>query len=263
MAVTDWLSAPAESTHLRGQDVLHRFVRSEAGDSQPVTWTNQDSIQSVTVGEPTYGYEVDVLQQGSHDKTRIRRQPQWPVTINVLNGKYLDVLAAFRGVTLGAGNYVIQPMNSSDDIPDIILESIYREVDGTHVFSVLIQDLILDDGGFDMPMDYSDGVIKGHTYHPPFMIDAGFEAVLDVWDATASTNTYTLSSTPATLLTSTSHNWFDFDNVVFIKNKDHSAGDTHGRRYDTGVSVSTVTMTWTTNTPAATDVVSCLYVTAT
>jgi hypothetical protein len=156
------------------------------------------------------------------------------------------------------------PFHATKDEPQIILESIFRRRDNeTHVFSRVLQDLILDSKGHDNPMEYADDVINLHTYYPPFYVYAGYEAVLDVWAATPSTNTYTLSSTPATILTASSHDFWEFDNAAFIKNKDDSAGDSVGVRLTSGVSISGVTMTFTAGTPATSDVISCLYVTAT
>lgn len=252
------LAAPAENTYLRGQNVIHRYVQCEATAAAPVVWSNIKWIQSVVVGDPTYE-ETDVFMQGSKEKTKLRRNPVWPVTINVLNGKKAQVISDLLGYAWGSTNYVV-PSNMSNDNPDVILESIFREEDNTtHVFSQVVQDLILDDSGMDIPMDYADGVINGHTYFPPFYVYTGYEAVYDVWDATPTTNTYTTSATPATAVVASSHDFWDYNNAAFIKQKDNSEGETVGNRLTSGAAIAGQTLTVTAS-PLATDKVYALYV---
>jgi len=259
---TDQLAAPLINDEVRGRECLHRYVRSDADAAVHAAWTNLKWVQSVTVSEPTYETERTVLHQGSKDKTVKRYNPRWDITINVLSGKMPDVIAAFRGATWGATNTGV-PLQASNDDPQVHIESIFRGEDNeTVVFSRVIQDFILDSMGHDNPMDVADGVIRGHSYYPPFMVYTGYEAQMDVWDATPTTVTYTLSDTPATITTASSHDQWEFDNCAFIKNKDNSESDTTGGRLVTGVSISGVTMTFTTGTPAASDKISCLYVKA-
>ena len=124
---------------------------------------------------------------------------------------------------------------------------------------------IIDDWGFDNPLDYSDGVIPFHTYHEPFLLASGKEMVFDKFDATPTTVAYTGScTTPATLLSSSAHDDWDLDNAVFVKNKDDSASDPTGQRIRAGVTFSAGILTWTTAaSPAASDEISILYAKAT
>ncbi len=261
MAVTDILPAPPENSYLRGQDALHRYVICDASASAPVAWTNLSYVQSVVVGDVTYGVEYDIRHHGAGDKTHVKREPMWPVTINVLNGKKAEVLAALQNITWSSASVAL-PYHVSNDTPDCIIESIFREADYTHRFSQVIQDLIIDDTSQGIPMEYEDGVITGHTYYPPFYVYAGYEAVYDVWDATPTTLTYTLScSTPASMVTATDHNWWELDNAAFVKLWDNSADGFY--RYTTGVAISGGTLTVTGATPSATDKVYTLYVKAT
>jgi len=263
MAVNDILARPDEDAYVRGEDSLFRMVRCEATVAAPVVPTNMENITSIVVGDPTYRIEYDAIHKGSDDIRKIRRKPAWPVTINVFKGKFDDVLATLRGVTFGTTD-VAMPLHASNDLPECIFECVYRDKDLSHVLSYVIQDFILDDTGIDDPLDYSDAVIKGHTYYPPFLVYTGYECVYDRFDATPSTPDYSLSATAATMLTASNHNLWDFDDAAFIKVKDHSAGDEVGNRRRTGVAVTSgTTLAFTTGIPAATDEVSTLYVKAT
>ena len=257
---TTQLAAPGVDDIILGQHAIHEYVRVESSAAAPVSWSNLKYVQSISVGEPSYDFETTLFQQGSKDRRVKKVGPSWQITINVLNGKVGEVLAALRGETWGSSNVGI-PLNSSNDEPQIHLVSVFRKDDNTtHVFSRVIQDIILDDSPLETQMQVSDGVINAHTYYPPFLVYSGYDAVYDIYDATPSTNTYTLSSTPATILTASNYNQWDFDNAAHIKLKDDSDGQTTGNRMTSGVSISGVTMTWTANTPAASDKVYCLYV---
>lgn len=266
MSVTDQLNKPAVSSHQRGRFTLNRIVRCDASASQPVSFTNMEGVVAIDYGEPSYDYTADVLQQGAGgEKTMVKHGPRWDGTITILSGDVGDVLADLLGVTWGA-SHVVMSTRMDDDDPAVIWEAICRDEDNsTHLFSLVLQDIILDDLAMGNPMDYSDRTIPFHTYHEPFLIYTGYELVYDVWDATPATATYAMSNgTPATLLTASDHDDWAFDNAVYIKNKDNSAGDTGmTRRITSGASVSGGTLTFTTGTPAASDKVGLLYVKAT
>lgn len=259
---TTQLAPPSVDDVVLGQHAIHEYVRVEASALAPVVWSNMKYVQSINIGEPTYDFETPLFHMGSKDKRVKKVGPTWQVTINVLNGKVGETLAALRGESWGSSNVGI-PLNSSNDEPQVHLVTIFRKQDNTtHVFSRVIQDLILDDSPFDVSMQVSDSVINGHTYYPPFLVYTGYDVIYDVWDATPSTPTYTLSSTPGSLITASNYNQWDFDNAAHIKLKDNSDSQTMGNRMTTGVSISGVTMTWTANTPASGDKVYCLYVAA-
>jgi len=267
MAITDQLGAPPTNAHLMGRYALHRFVRCEAtaAAATAVAWTNMSYIVAVDVGEPTWDYEVDVYQQGAGDnKTHIRRGPRWDGTITVLAGKIGTVLAQFKGATWTTAGAAVMSLRMDDDDPEIIIESVMRDADNTdHLFTRVIQDIIIDDMGDSSPLDYSDKVIPFHTYHEPFLLCADAQMVYHVYNATPGTATYTQSSgTPLTLVTATSHDDWHYDNMVFCKVKDNSAGDTIGKRVTSGVALSGGTLTFTTGTPAASDKVYILFAVA-
>jgi len=265
MAVTDQLAKPLESTHQMGRFTLNRIVRQDAAVTKPIAWANVEAIVAISIGEPTFRYTYDQHQQGAGDEANeIKRDPRWNGTVTVLAGQIGDFIAAIEGKTWGTAQAVMSARMDSDN-PMVHWEAICRDADNsTHLFSLVIQDMIIDSFGFDNPMDYSDRSIPFHTYHEPFILAQGYEMVFDKFAATPTTSTYTLScSTPATLLTATEHDDWDFNNAVFIKNEDHSAGDVTGRRVRAAVSITAASLIFTAGLPAATDEVSVLYAKAT
>jgi len=268
MSLTDQLGAPSENAHIMGKYTLHRFVRCEASapSPNPVAWANMSNIVSIDVDPPSYDMEVDVFQQGGgDDKTRIRRGPKYNGRITVLAGKVFDTLKLLKGLTWTTAGTAALSLRQENDNPDVIIESICRDADNsTHLFTRVIQDIIIDDMGVQSPMDYSDREIPFHSYHEPFALCTGAEMVYEVWDATPGTATYALSmGTPLTLLTATNHDGWHYDNMVFCKVKDNSASDDVGKRVTSGVALSGGTLTFTTGTPAASDVVYVLFAKAT
>ena len=266
MALTDQLGPPASNSLLVGRYTLHKFVRCEAsaGDATAIVWANLTNIVSITVDKPSWDYEADGYQQGGgDDKLHVRRGPKWTGKIECHAGKVFDVLALLKGLTWTTAGTAGISLRQENDYPDVIIQSIAREGDNsTHVFSRVLQDLIIDDMGVDSPMDYADREIPFHTYHEPFPICGGSQLVYHIWDATAGTPTYTSTGTPLTIITSASHDDWSFDNMIFCKLKDNSAGDAVGKRLTTGVSLAGGTLTFTTGTPAASDTVYALYVVA-
>ena len=264
MGVTDQLNKPAASSHQRGRFTLNHVVRCDATASAPVVWTNMEGVVAIDYGEPSWDHTADVIQQGAVDKTEVKHGPRWDGTITVLSGDIGDMLATLRGITWGA-SHVGLSTRSDDDNPAVIWEAVCRDSGNTHLFSLVLQDIIIDDIAIGNPMDYSDRSIPFHTYNEPFLIYAGYEMVYDVWPATAGTATYALScGTPVTLWTASAEDGFYFDNAAYIKNKDNSAGDTGmTRRITSGAAVSGGTLTFTTGTPAASDKVGLLYAKAT
>lgn len=266
MAVDDQLGRPPETSHQMGRFSLNRIVRCDADAAVPVVWTNLNYVVQIEIGRPTWKYTADMLHQGAGDEiTEIKRGPRWDGTITVLSGNIGNVLASLKGVTWNGSHVVLSSRNDSDD-PQIIWEAIARDADNkTHLFSLVIQDMIIDDLDAINPMDYSDRTIAFHTYHEWFLVYTGYEMVYDVWDATPTTATYTISAgTPETLLTATNHDDWHYDNAVYVKNKDNSASDTGmTRRIISNVTVVGAVLTFTTGTPATSDKIGLLYAKAT
>ena len=264
MSSTSVLGAPAKNAYLMGRFTLHRFVRCEAtaGDATAISWQNMSNVVSIDIDEPTWDFEADVYHAGGgNEKRHIRSGPRWNGTITVLGGKIGDTLRLLQEVTWDDSTQAVLSPRMDKDDPEIIIESICRDHDnGTHLFTRVIQDAILDDMGDALGLDYADKVIPFHTYHEWFLLATSAEMVYHVWSATPSTATYTISnSTPLSLLTATSHDDWAFDNMVFCKVKDNSAGDSIGKRVTAGVSLSGDELVFTTGTPAATDQVYCLF----
>ncbi|MDD5543896.1 MAG: hypothetical protein PHX83_12050 [Acidobacteriia bacterium] len=262
MAKTDQLGAPAANSHQMGRFTLNRFVRQEATVAAPVVWTNMSYITQIEIGEPSWDYEADIFQQGGgDDKTHIRRGPRWDGTLTILGGKAWTDLATFYGQTWSTAGTGVLSLRQENDLPVGHWEAICRDSDNvTVLFSLVIQDMVIDDIGFTNQMDYGDRTIKFHTYHEPFVLCSGAEMVFDKFNATPTTAVYQMSSgTPVTLVTATSHDDWDYDTAVFVKLKDKSDSWTT-KRVKSGITIgASGTITFTTGTPAASDVVSCLW----
>lgn len=258
---TTQLGAPSASKHQMGRFTINKIYQCEASAAAPVSATRLDSIVSVDIGAPTFDYEADVRQQaGGDDKTHIQRGARYDGTITVLSGDFGSLLASLRATTWDA-TAVALPLANDSDSPTIIWEAICRDADNTtHLFSLVIQDMILDDVGLTNALEYADRTISFHTYHKPFLLYEGHKLVYDVWDATPATPAYALScGTPAPMLTAGNYDGWHFNNAAFIKQLDNSAGDTIGKRRTSGVSISGGTLTFSTGTPAASDKIYALY----
>lgn len=267
VAITDQIAKPSEDSHVMGRFTLNQFVRCEASVAAPIAFANLDDIVEVNIGQTAYDYEVDVYSQGAGDnKRQIRRGPRWDGQIIVQGGKLPDVVALLLGQTwTSAGNTGLLLRNEGD-VPQIILQSHARSFDNsTHLYTRVIQDIILDDIEHASPIDYADRVIPFHTYHEPFLIPTGTELVYDRWAATPTTLEYTCSnSTPLDIVTASGKDDWTLDNAVYVKVKDDSRGDDVGIRVKAGVTRVAGALTFVTAaTPSASDEVSHLYVKAT
>ena len=266
MAVTDQLAKPTESQHQMGRFSLNRIVRQDATIAKPVVWSNVKGIVAVNIGAPTWKYEYDIHQQGAgNELTHVQQVPRWDGTVTILSGQIGTFLAAIDGKTWGTAQAVMSARIDNDN-PMVHWEVVCRTFDNvTHLFSLVIQDMVIDSFGFDNPMDYADRGIPFHTYHEPFILAQGREMVFDRFAATPSTSTYTLScSTPATLVTATEHDDWDYNNAVFIKNEDYSESDVTGRRIRSGATITGASLVFTgSSVPAASDEISVLYAKAT
>jgi len=262
---TNQLGAPGRASVVQGEFALHQFVRSDPTVAAPVVWEDMSYIQNITVGEPSFDTTFDVFQQGGGDeKTQVKRGPKWEGSIEVLPGKIGEVIAQLQGVTWGSAQNVLS-LRAEKDIPDVCIQSWMRDMDNTtHLYTQVLQDIIIDDMGIDSPMGLSNRTIPFHTYHEPFLLYTGKYMILDAFTATPSTGTYTLSGgTPATLLTASNHDDWHIDNAVFVKNKDDSASNETGVRRTSGIAISGETLTFSTDLPAASDKITVLYADAT
>jgi len=261
MAIDTQLGAPGQSTHKKGRFTLNRVFKCEDSVAAGVTPTNLGAVVAIDFGEPSWDNEENVFQQGGGDeKTQIKRGPRWDGTVSVLGGSIGEVLSTLYGLTWGTATsaYAAMTLRRDKDIPDVIWEAICRSADNkTHVFSVVIQDMIIDDGAWSNPMEYSDGSIPFHTYHEPFFLKDGCEMVYDVIQAGSATVAWALSATPISLASPTLQDDWDIEKAVYVKTKTSSAST--GTRRRSNVAVSGGTVTFTGGTPASATVLQVLF----
>jgi hypothetical protein len=261
MSLTGQLAAPTKDALQKGRFTLNRVYRCEASVAAPVSASNISYIQSVTLDPATFD-ETEIFHQGGGDEsTTDRINYRWTGSINVLKGKAPYVLSQLRGITWDTGNDAAIPLRWDNDYPQVHWEAIVRKSDNTdHIFTLLIQDMVIDDPGFDNPLDYSDLTIPFHTKHMPLFVAEDAEVVYDEFSGDGSTTDFTLSSTPLNLATASSYEDLVLDNIVHCKVK--ASGESTGTRQTSGISVSGTTFTFT-SAPAAGSTVQVLYVKAT
>ena len=262
--ITDQLSAPASSMRKKGRYVLNRIFKSEATVTKNVTPTNMTGIEAIEWGEPTWDEEVDILQQGAGDtKTHVKHGPKWSGSITVLSGSLPNVIAKIQGITWGSGSgeYAAVLTRQSNDYPQVHWEAICRDDDNKdHLFSAIVQDMILDDSGFSNPLEYEDGTIPFHTYSEPFYLKADHQLIYDIYDASgvgATLTDYALTATPVVLASPAISDGWDFNNLIFVKEK--ASGASTGTRKRQDVSVTNATVSITPGTPASGGDIQVLY----
>lgn len=262
MAVNTQLGAPSASKLVQGKFTLARFFRCEASAAAPVSSSDLTGLQAWNISEPDIKFSAEIFHQGGGDEgTIIERGHTWPFTLSFLKGDAWDQLAALRGVTFGTSNDAILPLMKKNDYPEFILEAIVRDSDNeTHLGSVIIPDLIIDNVSWDHPLDDSLFVVNCHTRRLPFLLTDGAELVYDVFTGDGSTVDFSLSSTPLNLTTATDWEYLDLDTIYYVKEKASTAST--GTLKRSGYSESTGTLTAST-APAASTLVQVLYAKAT
>jgi len=263
MAINTQLGAPPASTYKKGRFTLNRIYDCEASVAAPVSPTNLNSVVQIDWGEPSWDNEADVFQQGGGDeKTQIKRGPRWDGTITVLGGSVGNLLSSLTGLTWGTGSgaYAAMSMRRDGDNPNVIWEAICRDADNKdHLFSVVLQDIIIDDLGWSNPMEYTDSTIPFHTYHEPFFLLKDTELVYDVIQAGSSTVEWALSATPISLASPSLQNDWDVETLVYVKTKTSSAST--GTRKRSGVAVTNASLAFSpaVGTPASATVLQVLF----
>lgn len=257
MALTHQHGAPGVDSVQEGKYTSNRIYQVEASAAAPVSATNMNYITAVDVddGAPT---TTDIFQQGGGDE-RSRKYTgwMWSGTITVLKGKLPYVISQLLNVTWDTGNDAAIPFKIPDDYPHVHWEAICRKKDNTdHLYTLLIQDMIISHSSFSNPLDMADAQIPFHTYYPPVWIAEDAEVVYDVFTGDGSTTNFTASSTPLSLLTAADHDDFTLAQAVSIKEK--ASGDSTGTRQNSGYSYSGGDFVATT-APAASTLVQILY----
>ena len=257
MAITHQHGAPGVNVIQEGKFASNRTYQVVASALTPVSATNMDYIIAVDVddGAPD---TMDIFQQGGgNERSVLERGWKWSGTITVHKGKMPYVLSQLLNVTWDTGNDAVIPFKIPDDFPHVHWEAICREKDNTtHLFTLVIQDMIIEKGSFSNPLDAADGTIPFHTYYPPCYLSANAELVYDVWTGDASTVDFTPSSTPLNLLTAADHDDFLLAQAFSIKEKASTAST--GTRQMSGYSYGSSKFTATT-APAASTLVQILY----
>lgn len=260
MALTTQLGAPGIDTIQEGKNTLNRFAVVEASAADPVSVTDLYYIQSFDVddGAPE---SIEVFQQGGGDnRTMEYRKWKWSGTITVLKGKMPTVLAQLLNITWSTASDAAIPFKMQNDYPKVHWEAAFRQKDNTtHLYTIIIQDMVIDHSAFSNPMDNSDQNIPFHTYYPPLYIAQNVEMVYDVFTGDGSSTDFTLSSTPLSLLTASNHDDFFLNQMVSVKEKASSAST--GTRKMSGYTYSGGVLTAST-APAAATLVQALYVKA-
>ena len=260
MALTTQLGAPGVDTIQEGKNTLNRFVRVEASAAEPVAVTNLSYIQSFDVddGAPE---SIDVFHQGGGDEKTIEyRSWMWSGSFTVLKGKMPTVLAQLLGITWDTGNDAAIPFKMASTYPSVHWEAVFRQKDNsTHLYTIIVQDMIIDHSAFSNPLDNSDQTINFHTYYPPVYIAQNAEMVYDVFTGDGSTTSLSLSSTPLSLLTATNHDDFFLNQMISVKEKASTA--TSGTRQKSGYSYSGGNLVAAT-APALSTLIQALYVKA-
>jgi len=259
MAVTDTLGAPDLDSRKRGRFTLNRIWDVEAAASEPVAATNLENIQAVTIDPPAWDYEDETLQQGGgNHKVTDQGGIKWTGQIICLGGKVGETLASIRALTwTAAGNGVGMPLRRMNPYPTVHWEAVCRDkTNSTHLFTVLIQDMIIGSLGWDNPMDYADGTIPWYSYHDPIFLLEGHETVYDVYDGDGSTTVFSLSGTAVSCVDASENDDFALDTLIHCKTK--LTTDDTGTHQLSGVSEAAGDVTYTT-APAASSKVQILY----
>ena len=260
MALTTQLGAPGIDTIQEGKNTLNRFALVEAIAATPVAVTDLYYIQAFDVddGGPE---SIEVFQQGGGDnRTMEYRKWKWSGTITVLKGKMPTVLAQLLNTTWSTANDAAIPFKMQNDFPKVHWEAVFRQKDNTtHLYTLIIQDMVIDHSAFSNPMDNTDQTIPFHTYYPPIYIAQNAEMVYDVFTSDGSTVEFTLTNTPLSLLTAANHDDFFLNQMISIKEKASTAST--GTRKMAGYTYSAGKITATTASAAGT-LVQALYVKA-
>lgn len=247
MAVTDQLGAPSASAVIEGKFALAQFVREQADAAAPIVPASIYGVQAININPPTYSDTLEVFQQGGgDDKYQRRTGRRIDGTITILTGYVGRFISAVTGTTWGdTGKYGL--IFEFEDYPLLHLAVYYRDADNTSLlFSNVLQDVALDSFSVPSPMELATVDIPFHSYHCPLMLAAGAQMVYDVFTADGVTTSFTLSSTPLSLVDPTWENAddFPFEKVFFVKHQPTDA--IRGTRVVSGVTITGNNVTFAT-----------------
>jgi hypothetical protein len=243
MGVNSQLGAPSAANMVEGKYSLNRIVRCEATVAATITPVELGEVQSFVIDGPSWDTTKKVFQQGGGDiPVNVRRGYNSSGTITISKGHAMSKLAAFFGKTLGSTNTNAIPGYIDKDFPSIVWEAIARDRDNnTHLYSVVVPDMIIDDLGIDHPMENSDFSIKWHSYYPWFLLYARNEVVYSKFTGDGSTMVFTLPAAAITLITESEFDLCAWDKAFYIKEK--ATGTSTGLYKTSGYTISGSTLT--------------------
>jgi len=255
--------APTDTDVIIGRYSSWRYFRDLASAAAPVSETQFDSIQDITLGAKAYKNVYELIQYGGgNDILEKKNNGEFTGTIRLLAGEVPNWMAAVLGETWSsagtAGMPLVMPF-----YPLVHLEGLLRQDDNaTVIHSLVIQDAIIE--GPPHPVPDNPGVvdISFKTKYDATIVASGCKVVMDVFTGDASTTTFTPSSTPLTLTDNTmqSRETWDFNTAFFIKERASTAET--GTRVKTAVITPATPDFVMTDAPASGTIVSILYVAA-
>ncbi len=251
-------AAPSVDNYVEGRYALSHIWRPEATVAAPVVPAVVTEMMTLSINKPTWDKNEKIFAQGSGDlSARIKRGYNVSGQITFSNGSMVTQLAALFGLSMGTTNTNAIPGYVDKDEPHVIWEACRRKRDNTtHLDTIVIPDMIIDDWGFEDPLENAPFTIEWHSYFPFFSLYTGRELVYDEYTGDGSTTAFTLSGTPVNLWTAANYDLLDYDTLVYVKEK--ATGKTTGTFQKTGYSQATTTLTAAT-APVAATVVQVLY----
>lgn len=242
------LGAPLINYEVDGRFALHRFHRL-AASGNPITATNIKTIQQLTTRPMAPQVTREVFQQGGGDEAlTIERVYRGGVDLQMKGGYVLTFLSQLLGITLDfSAGYAGIPMRFTK-YPLAMLESIFRREDNEeHLFSLVFQDIMLDNFSLDnIPMDDTLVTVPFTTKHDFVILKAGSELQVETFTGDASTVAFNLAGTPVDITDSTAdarEDW-EFDDLVYVGVQE--SGDATHTRQRAGVTHTGGTVTFTT-----------------
>jgi hypothetical protein len=262
-AVTDTLNAPNCYDAPEGKYALVRLWNTSDSAAQPITPTNIEGVQDITMGKPEYETTRTLYQFAAGDDRReCRSGYRIPFSITILGSKLNDFLEACLNITLDGSDNTAMP----NQIPQIeigVMEAIIRRDDNnTHIESRVFQGLIIEEQEWPMTLDDSPVTIEGYSYHPDFIVPSGYEVEMYIYDGDGSTTDFATSGNEATIGDTTTDLYKGFPLDEFFMVGVLESGETDIERYTSGISFSTPDLTFTT-APAASSTVVLGYLVAT
>lgn len=263
MPFNKWHGAPDPDDVIFGKYNFHQvWLCNPNTVAAPLTPIEVKGIQNINPGPMTPNVTKKFMQHGGGDAKLIHRSDyEMEVTFNMLTGQVPVFISAIYERTLGATDGYALPMRPHS-YPMLTWEAVCRSPEGTHLFSEIFQDLILTPWTISQPMEDGTTDITFLSHHDSFVLYKGARLVIDQFDGDDSTDTFTLSEVPVTLLEASDlqHEDWSLNNAIYVKNK--TASQNTGVRLLSGVTITGQSLDVSGNlTPATGDVITCAYAT--